>query len=140
MSGEGERREDPFEFVINDLSETEWHWFVHRYLCARDEDILLDDGDPAWEDIDTYRPEQRNRILRTSAVWATREGPEIFIDIPNTSRYREEVLRIRTKTMSPAFLKSYRELWEVRSMSLRRKVQIGELNDFMLSIRLNTVL
>ena len=68
-------------------------------------------------------------------MWATREGPEIFIDIPNASRYREEVIRVRTKTMSPAFLKFYRDLWEVQSMSLRRKVQNGEPHDVMLSIR-----
>ena len=62
------------------------------------------------------------------ALWAghDREGPEIFIDIPNASRYRNEVFRIRTKTMSPVFLKSYRALWRVRERPVRRVLQSGE--------------
>ncbi|TBU49069.1 hypothetical protein BD309DRAFT_910846 [Dichomitus squalens] len=111
----------------------EKHWFIHRSVCRREDDgaIILDDGDPAWEDVDTYRPKLRDpdALLDTGALWATRTGAEIFIDIPNASKYRQgEVFRVRTKTMSPAFLKSYRGLWETRSVRLRKKLQRGELN------------
>lgn len=49
---------------------------------------------------------------RNWPLWAEREGAEIFIDINNDSPYRRgQVLRIRTKTLSPECLKAYKRLW-----------------------------
>ncbi|PIL36882.1 hypothetical protein GSI_00572 [Ganoderma sinense ZZ0214-1] len=77
------------------------HWFVHRFVCKGSEcpNIVEDDGDPAWEDVETYRPASGIKaMLDGKALWADhdREGPEIFIDIPNTSRYRNESLMANT--------------------------------------------
>ncbi len=102
------------------------HWFVHRSVCRGSDyaDIAEDDGDLAWEDVEVYRPRSSTEaMLDARAVWADQEGPEIFIDIPNISIYRNEVFRIRTKTMSPAFLKSYRALWRTRSRRVRQVLQ-----------------
>lgn len=105
------------------------HWFVHRSVCKGGEyaDITEDDGDPAWEDVELYRPTQGTKIvLDPRAVWADRKGPEIFIDIPSCSRYRNEVFRIKTGTMSPAFLKSYRDVWKAGSPHVRQLLQRGK--------------
>ncbi|RPD80646.1 hypothetical protein L226DRAFT_529112 [Lentinus tigrinus ALCF2SS1-7] len=95
------------------------HWMVHRYVCTRNPHapIIDDDGDSEWIDIETYEPNyDSDDDLEDDAVWATVEGPEIFIDIPlsSVSWYRkDDVLRIRTKTFSPAFLRSYKSLWQL---------------------------
>ena len=105
---------------------------MHQYVCKGSgfPNIVEDDGDPAWENVETYRPTSGTEAVLDSgkALWTDRdrEGPEIFIDIPNTSRYRNEVFRIRTKTMSPAFLQSYRAIWQIRSRQLRDVLQGGE--------------
>ncbi|KAI1789028.1 hypothetical protein LXA43DRAFT_601416 [Ganoderma leucocontextum] len=95
------------------------HWFIHRSVWKGGPytDIVDDDGE-------VYRLGGSRLALDTRAPWADREGPEIFIDIPNVSRYRKgEVFRIRTKTMSPVFLKSYRALWRERSLRVRQRLQ-----------------
>ncbi|KAI0722193.1 hypothetical protein C8T65DRAFT_134783 [Cerioporus squamosus] len=96
------------------------HWMVHRYLCTRDSPTTIiddDDDDPEWMDIEIYDPTyDDDDNLEDDAVWATMEGSEILIDIPlsSVSWYRkDEVLRIRTKTFSPAFLRSYKRLWQL---------------------------
>ena len=95
-----------------------------------DERILDDDGDPDWADEEGYDNEFPFVRLPDRRVVASWPGSEIFVDIPHPSRYRMgQILRVRTSTFSPDFLRSYRSLWEkperqrrqiekVRSMSV----------------------
>ncbi len=91
------------------------HWFVHQHVCREDpQPIVQDDGAPDWVDVATYEPRRGGDDLDddVSAIWAEVQGSDIFIDIPNISKYRpHEVYRIRTRTLSPALLRSYARLW-----------------------------
>ncbi|KAI0722195.1 hypothetical protein C8T65DRAFT_734619 [Cerioporus squamosus] len=101
------------------------HWFVHRYFCkAGTTDVSIPnwDGDSDWQDIETYDPRWRRRPTEIEA-WAEVKGAEVFVDIPCTSRHRKnEVFRVRTMTMSPAFLRLYKEIWDL-PRHLRKKVE-----------------
>ena len=105
------------------------HWFVHRYFCASeasDTSIPDWDGDPEWVDVETYDPYYRKHPTEVEA-WAEAKGAECFIDIPCTSRNRKgEVFRVRTKTLSPASLRLYRELWDL-PIDMRKQVESGKL-------------
>ena len=89
---------------------------VHRYACkssARDiNPIIEDDGDPDWVNIETYNPHYDDTRLRENSFSSTKKDAEIFIDVLNASPYRKgEVVRIRTRTLSPTFLRSCRASW-----------------------------
>ena len=107
------------------------HWFTHRYACRRSaphaNPILEDDGDPNWIDVEIYAPRYEDDALVEGALLANKEGAEIFIDIPNDSPYRKgEVMRIRTRTLSVAFLRSYRAQWELPPGERLRRDELGE--------------
>ncbi|KAI0630463.1 hypothetical protein C8Q77DRAFT_1160051 [Trametes polyzona] len=113
------------------------HWPIHREFCKSDTtnefpDIVDDDGDPNWVDVDDFRaPAVPDKDFRRDwPLWAEREGPEIFIDIANDSPFRKgEIFRIRTKTLSPECLKAYKRLWSVRLNQITRKVLEAEFLD-----------
>ncbi|RDX43885.1 hypothetical protein OH76DRAFT_1560065, partial [Lentinus brumalis] len=95
------------------------HWFVHRYVCKKGipaDPVGVDDGDPDWVDVgeryDTSYPE--DVILATSQVWSSRPGADICIDVQHHSPYRPmDIIRIRTTTLSPAFLRYFRWYWKL---------------------------
>ncbi|KAI1789030.1 hypothetical protein LXA43DRAFT_1022996 [Ganoderma leucocontextum] len=92
------------------------HWYVHKYVCRKGLDadpVMDDDGDPDWVDVDKYAPKYRDENLETgSLVWADISGFDVFLDIPHPNPYHKgEVLRIRSKTLSCEFLRSYRNAW-----------------------------
>ncbi|KAI1789029.1 hypothetical protein LXA43DRAFT_601353 [Ganoderma leucocontextum] len=91
------------------------HWYVHRYECKQGISIVDDDGDPNWVDVETYKPAPyQDNDLSDSQVWENDENPEIFVDIPETSWYQKgDFYRIRTKSLSPALLRSYKHLWQL---------------------------
>ena len=76
--------------------------------------IQDDDGDPAWETIGAYNDIfQDDHVNAIPDVWRPSPSGELFIDFPHPfPRYAEgEVIRIRSKTLSPAMLRSYRLPW-----------------------------
>ncbi|TFK89502.1 hypothetical protein K466DRAFT_564102 [Polyporus arcularius HHB13444] len=93
------------------------HWFVHRYACKQGlaaPAILDDDGDPAWIDVEKYDTSYPNVSLPDWLVWSEWNGPEIFIDFPHRGRdYKGEIIRLRTKTFGPEFLRSFRCMWQL---------------------------
>ncbi|KAI1792877.1 hypothetical protein LXA43DRAFT_886436 [Ganoderma leucocontextum] len=112
----GECREDTKPYYCSPDCQRK-HWLVHRYACRssarRVNPIAEDDCDPDWIDIETYKPDYDDHRLTEDDLYAHKKGPEIFIDIPNVSACREgEVVRVRTRTLSPAFLRSYRASWK----------------------------
>ncbi|KAI0701116.1 hypothetical protein C8T65DRAFT_656734 [Cerioporus squamosus] len=100
------------------------HWFVHRYVCRKGipaDPVGVDDGDPDWVDVqeryDTSYPE--DVILSTSQVWSSRPGADICIDVHHPSPYRPmDMFRIRTTTLSPAFLRYFRWYWDLQANNL----------------------
>ncbi|KAI0630458.1 hypothetical protein C8Q77DRAFT_205019 [Trametes polyzona] len=95
------------------------HWLIHREFCMSDTandhtEIVDDDGDPDWVDDENFRV-PRNTTPAWKGhwdIWADREDAEIFIDIPNDSPFRcGDVMRLKTRTLSPECLKAYRSLW-----------------------------
>ncbi|KAI0351309.1 hypothetical protein OH77DRAFT_1462169 [Trametes cingulata] len=112
----------------------EQHWFVHRYVCkdglSGDSVIVDDDGDPEWEDIDEYDSYHYDSALFDDEVWALEPGNELFVDIEHPSPYRKgEIFRVRSKTLSADFLRSYRNLWKLPSY--RRKYKEEDLCAFL---------
>ncbi|KAI0640690.1 hypothetical protein C8Q79DRAFT_434884 [Trametes meyenii] len=100
------------------------HWNIHREFCndrrpAGYPEVVDDDGDPDWIDDATFHERKGCDAYskyweRRWPLWSEREGPEIFIDIPNISKYRKgEIMRIRTRTLSPQCLKAYKLLWTI---------------------------
>ncbi|OJT13698.1 hypothetical protein TRAPUB_9797 [Trametes pubescens] len=96
------------------------HWYIHREFCKPDNtsdylDIIDDDGDPDWVDVDDFRPPDTRDVPPWSSEWplfADREGGEIFIDILNDSSFRKgEIMRVKTRTLSPMCLKAYHAVW-----------------------------
>lgn len=73
-----------------------------------------DDNDPDWVDEGSYRPQYPSSPLSDGEVWRKNGGRELFIDITRISPYRQtEVFRIRSNNLSPAFLRSYRDIWQL---------------------------
>ncbi|KAL1938226.1 hypothetical protein VTO73DRAFT_11870 [Trametes versicolor] len=96
------------------------HWFVHQYVCKKGlavDPIIDDDGDPDWIDDETYDTTYWDQNgIEDELVWGYIERWEFFIDIEHPSPYRKgEVYRIRSKTLSPEFLRSYRWYWKLPS-------------------------
>ncbi|RPD63188.1 hypothetical protein L227DRAFT_417081 [Lentinus tigrinus ALCF2SS1-6] len=78
------------------------------------ETVPDDDNDPDWVDEDVYRPQYLESSLSDREVWRKNEGREFFIDITRVGFHRQtEVFRIRSRNLSPAFLRSYRDLWQL---------------------------
>ncbi|TFK89504.1 hypothetical protein K466DRAFT_545150 [Polyporus arcularius HHB13444] len=100
------------------------HWFVHRYVCKKGipaDPVGVDDGDPDWVDANehynTAYPE--DVVLSASQVWSSRPGADICIDVQNPSPYRPlDMFRIRTRTLSPAFLRYFRLHWDLQANNL----------------------
>ncbi|KAI0364551.1 hypothetical protein BV20DRAFT_1029529 [Pilatotrama ljubarskyi] len=111
------------------------HWTIHREFCAERSssecsEVIDDDGDPDWNDVkDFHAPKVPDPHWdKRWPVWAEREGPEIFIDIPNVSQYRRgEVMRLRTRTLSPECLKAYKRLWTRKKIEATRRVVAAKL-------------
>ncbi|RPD57267.1 hypothetical protein L226DRAFT_572525 [Lentinus tigrinus ALCF2SS1-7] len=100
------------------------HWYVHRDVCRghRTEDIITvanDDDSSCWVDSESvaeaYQTDlsRAETILRTSEIWEPQPGTEIFVDFlhPSPTR-RKEFIRIRTRTLSPAFLRFVKWFYE----------------------------
>ncbi|KAI0822675.1 hypothetical protein BC628DRAFT_1388561 [Trametes gibbosa] len=96
------------------------HWYIHREFCKPGNtsdytDIIDDDGDLNWLDVDEFRPPVTCDESPWSPEWplfAAREGDEIFIDIPNDSPFRKgEIMRVKTRTLSPMCLQAYYAVW-----------------------------
>ncbi|OSD04937.1 hypothetical protein PYCCODRAFT_1386418 [Trametes coccinea BRFM310] len=93
------------------------HWVYHREFCKKlsdNSEILDDDGDSDWVDQEDFRPKAHPDAYWNPrwSIWAEREGPEIFIDISHVSPYRRgEIIRLRTKTLSPVCLNVYKRYW-----------------------------
>ncbi|KAI0676155.1 hypothetical protein C8Q78DRAFT_1066691 [Trametes maxima] len=115
------------------------HWIIHREFCNNPRSagyakVVDDDGDADWIDEATFHGPQGRDIdseywERCWPIWSEREGPEIFIDIPNISRYRKgEIMRIRTKTLSPQCLKAYKLLWTITKM----EAALGAINESLI--------
>ncbi|KAI9067907.1 hypothetical protein FKP32DRAFT_206408 [Trametes sanguinea] len=109
------------------------HWIYHREFCKGLSDyseIIDDDGDPDWVDQWDFHPKALPDPYWNPrwSIWAEREGPEIFIDISHNSPYRRgEIIRLRTRTLSPICLGVYKRYWtlpeaprEVIDTSLQR--------------------
>ncbi|KAH9893606.1 hypothetical protein C8Q73DRAFT_697629 [Cubamyces lactineus] len=113
------------------------HWIIHREACKKDlsavfDGMVEDDGDPDWVDVDDFHvpPDRYHVSDKGWPLFAEREGPEIFIDIPNVSVYRKgEIIRVRTRTLSPDCLKAYKMLWVVAYTNTARVVVDGTLID-----------
>ncbi|TFK92956.1 hypothetical protein K466DRAFT_658870 [Polyporus arcularius HHB13444] len=93
------------------------HWLVHRYVCRKnplDAPIVVWDDDSDWEDVEVYKPSYDDGALSDAAIWRKDIGVELFVDIPTCSRFLPGVVfRLRSRTFSPAFLRSYRDLWQL---------------------------
>ena len=90
--------------------------------------MVEDDGDPDWVDVDDFHvpPDRYHVSDKGWPLFAEREGPEIFIDIPNVSLYRKgEIIRVRTRTLSPDCLKAYKMLWVVAFTNAARVIVDG---------------
>ncbi|KAI0351311.1 hypothetical protein OH77DRAFT_1567590 [Trametes cingulata] len=107
------------------------HWIIHREFCMELDasdftDIVEDDGHPDWVDVVGFQAPKvpDPHWDKKWRVWAEREGPEIFIDILNDSPYRKgQVIRLRTRTLSPECLKAYKRLWtHNKSEAARREI------------------
>ncbi len=90
------------------------HWRIHRYTCK--EGVVAgpfeDDHDSDWEDVETCDNVVRMRDIDFEGSWTMKRGRELFIDIINPSRARRgELLRIRSRTLDPTFLKWYDIMW-----------------------------
>ncbi|KAH9913088.1 uncharacterized protein BXZ73DRAFT_55655 [Epithele typhae] len=113
----------------------ERHWAVHRFFCKSgpmDEHIPEDDDDPDWIDEEQFDNEFPYVHLPDRCVQSAWPDSEIFIDIPHPSRYRQgQVIRVRTWSLSPDLLGSYRALWTVPEWKrkLIRKVCCPLSND-----------
>lgn len=79
--------------------------------------IADDDGDPDWVDEEKYDTSYWDQNgIEDELVWGSIERSERFVDIEHPSPYRKgEVYRIRSKTLSPEFLRSYRWYWRLPS-------------------------
>lgn len=105
------------------------HWIIHREFCKSDTtndftDIVADDGNPDWVDVDDFKiaVDEKEPWKRKWPLFADCEGPEIFIDIQNDSPFRKgEVVRLKTRTLSPECLKAYRSLWAPVKNSAKSK-------------------
>ena len=87
------------------------------------------DDDPEWEDMQIYKPCYDDSALSNAAIWRTDIGVDLFVDIPTCSRYMPGVVyRLRSRTFSPAFLRSYRDLWRL-PRRVRTKKQAGECSN-----------
>ncbi|KAI0794730.1 hypothetical protein C8Q74DRAFT_591944 [Fomes fomentarius] len=99
----------------------ERHWFVHRHACTRGLSslpIMDDDSDPAWIDVKKYETKYPNANLPDWLVWSEWNGAEIFIDFPHPGRYyKGDIIRVRSKTFGPEFLRSYRAMWQISQYS-----------------------
>ncbi|KAH9849498.1 hypothetical protein C2E23DRAFT_933667 [Lenzites betulinus] len=96
------------------------HWRLHREFCKPGNtcdypDIIADDGDPDWLDVDELLPPATRNIHPCDSIWplfADREGDEIFVDIQNDSPFRKgDIIRVKTRTLSPMCLKAYHATW-----------------------------
>ncbi|KAI0737075.1 hypothetical protein C8Q80DRAFT_1115421 [Daedaleopsis nitida] len=105
------------------------HWFVHRYACKRclpSPPIVDDDNDPDWVDIEKYDTRYIDNSLPDWLIWSEWNGPEIFIDFPHPgTSYEGDIIRVRSKTFGPEFLRSYRWLWQAPSF-LRVNIDYSE--------------
>ncbi|RPD57293.1 hypothetical protein L227DRAFT_552388 [Lentinus tigrinus ALCF2SS1-6] len=93
------------------------HWFVHRYACKQglaSPPMIDDDGDSDWVDVEEYDTSYPNVYLPDWLVWSEWNGPEIFLDFPHPGRdYKGEIIRVRSKTFGPEFLRSFRSMWQL---------------------------
>ena len=76
--------------------------------------MFNDDGDPEWVDEVTYEP-VFDYAPMADGIWAGFGGPEVFVDIPHPSPfYKGEVIRLRSQTFSPEFLRFYTvQTWSI---------------------------
>ncbi|RPD57292.1 hypothetical protein L227DRAFT_655689 [Lentinus tigrinus ALCF2SS1-6] len=100
------------------------HWFVHRYVCKKGipkNPVHKDDGNPDWVDVGEYYDTNYSpdAMLSTSQIWSEQPGADICIDVRHPSPYRPlDMFRLRTTTLSPAFLRYFRWHWELRNNRL----------------------
>lgn len=103
------------------LTPNQQHWFVHQHACTQGLSslpIMDDDSDPAWIDVKKYETKYPNAILPDWLVWSELHGAEIFIDFPHPGRcYKGDIIRVRSKTFGPEFLRSYRAMWQIPQYS-----------------------
>lgn len=84
-----------------------------------------DDNDPDWEDVKTCDLAFTMQDVNFERSGTTKRDRELFIDVINPSRARRgEVLRIRSRTLHPSFLKFYKYYWARRLAPFKT---IGEL-------------
>lgn len=106
---------------------------IHREFCKSDTTtdhtgIIDDDGSVDWVDVDEFKlpaiVNDKNPWEQKWPLFADSEGPEIFIDVPNDSPFRKgEVVRLKTRTLSPECLKAYRSLWAPVKNSAKSKTR-----------------
>ncbi len=93
------------------------HWFIHQYVCKKGlpyDPVTEDDGDPDWVDIETYKPSCPDEAGLEFVAWDDTKDREIYIDIPYANRYHKgEMIRLRSRTLTPEFLRWYRSLWQL---------------------------
>ncbi|KAL1938203.1 hypothetical protein VTO73DRAFT_11847 [Trametes versicolor] len=107
------------------------HWIIHREFCKSDTtndftDIVADDGNPDWVDIDDFNIhiDEKPPWKREWPLFSDYEGLEIFIDIRNDSPFRKgEIVRLKTRTLSPECLKAYRSVWAPVRNSAKSKMR-----------------
>ncbi|PIL36908.1 hypothetical protein GSI_00598 [Ganoderma sinense ZZ0214-1] len=105
------------------------HWNTHRFTCKEGvvEGPFKDDNDPDWEDIETFDIVVPWRDINFDESWTTKRGRELFIDIVNPSRARMgELLRVRSRTLNPTFLKWYDLMWASKRRAPFKKIGAGE--------------
>ncbi|KAI0737076.1 hypothetical protein C8Q80DRAFT_1214949 [Daedaleopsis nitida] len=76
------------------------HWFIHRSSCKRGlstPPIEDDDGNPDWVDVDEHDTKYTDHIPLPDhrLLWS----------------FKGDIIRIRSSTFSPEFLRAYRVLW-----------------------------
>ncbi len=133
-SGECQRKVSPAHVWHIHFLTLYKHWFIHRYACRRSaryaSPIVEDDGVRDWIDVENYEPHYDDDALAEDMLHASKQGVEIFIDIPDISPCRKgEVMRVRTKTLSAAFLRSYRTKWKLPEQARLRWDQLGKTAD-----------
>lgn len=107
------------------------HWVIHREFCKSDTtndftDIIADDGNPDWVDIDDFNIhiDEKPPWKREWPLFSDYEGLEIFIDIRNDSPFRKgEIVRFKTRTLSPECLKAYHSVWAPVRNSAKSKMR-----------------
>ncbi|RPD57263.1 hypothetical protein L226DRAFT_614339 [Lentinus tigrinus ALCF2SS1-7] len=119
------------------------HWHVHRSVCQQGDaqfrkyqELPAEEDGPSgshWDSLGLldYPDNTPNAVLSADEIWAPQPGAEIFVDLYHPSPYRhDEWIRIKTRTLTPAFLRYCRWYFEFEvHRAVREEMkQLGKRN------------